>query len=607
VEQFAVDASSSQPRLLLALQAVLSVLDDVQGATFTGTLPGQTVVEALGVEAREALRSVSQALNEMAAQQCDVDPITLQPRAGSVDVFCAGVLQMLDPRVRVDADDAIDTSALNASPQDFLWSRLWSASLVALATASWSGANNELPYSLGDLAHEAVVEMGALEWDPEGNKPYEYAKMCLLCGQPEAAVAHLAERGSVGNPTSALEDAVHLAVAAHHNGLLRTVSPLAVREQPQTGGLLLHAVAVRGNNPAVGTQLYASDDMFFEHGAFALDFTTLLSKFRSARLRQDPSRAAQYFCILGSVGCATAAGAPQFSESQDRNQMLFELLNASHEYDSLIGNVSSDLTPHCNGTLDLVVSNAVYTQLQPADLYRITERAALRAADEGRWLHAYRCQLRACNAAAALSILTTQISNSLLQPDSAERTVWRRYALQFRSSSLGSFPDIAEQAISQGDSDSMARLRASAQPLDGFRYSDCVQVLRKLLAVLDATDAALQSQHSEAIAILDSQHLLPTGSSGDQFWQSVVPTAGSTGSSMGHPALQQAIFAVLQLAAGCFVAQFQAGRSVAGSGTGAARIRVRAAALHSTDSRIACPLSGAQVDELRRLVLPLTQ
>jgi len=620
VKEFASDNSPTQPRslVLLALEGVLGVLHAVQCAPYDGRQPGQAAVQQLSEEQVHALRKVSAAVDALSARGQDVDYMTLQPGSGGTDVFCAAVLQLLDPRVLVDAEDGVDTSAVTASRQDFLWSHLWASSLAALAEAPWVGGDGQPPYTLCDLGHDVVLDMGAQEWDPEGNTPYDFAKVCLLCGQPEAAVSHLAQFGGGSNPHSAVEDAVHLAIAAHHCGLLRTVSPLATRGLPSAGGLLLHPVAVRGNNPASGLQLLSDTaGVFFERGAFALDLTTLLSEFRKERLRGDPSRAAQYFAVLGSVGCAPlpSASTPStastaHSEARDRSQLLFELLNATRAYDSLAGNLSSDLTPQGNGMLDTIAANSTYTQLHAGELLQITARAAQRAGEEGRWMDAYQCHLRACNSAAALNTLLMQLANAVVGSQSAAE--WRDAALQFQRSPLARLADAPSGAVEAAASSGSvrARLQASAVPLDGNRYTDNIAVLSKLISVLSASDAARAGKHADVIAVLDREGLLPSGAASDQFWRRAAAGSGSIAPNsdvLHHPAVRHVLFAVLRLAAHSLVAVYQTGARVAGSAAGSAQHRHRATALLSSAALSSGLITSEQFDELHRILMPVRQ
>ena len=614
VKEFSADGAPSQPRslLLLALEAVLGVLHEVQSGAFDGSMPGQAAVQRLSEEQRTALRKVSTAVDSLAARGHDVDFMTLAPGGGSMDIFCAAVLQLLDPRVLVDAEEGVDTSAVTASRVDFLWSHVWAASLVALAEAPWAGGDGAAPYTLVDLGQDVVMDMGAQEWDPEGTTPYDFAKVCLLCGQPEAAVSHLAQFGSSSNPHCAVEDAVHLAVAAHHCGLLRTVSPLAARGQPTTGGLLLHAVSVRGNDPTAGLQLLSdTGGVFFERGAFALDLTTLLSEFRKERLRGDPSRAAQYFAVLGSVGCAPQSASASGSsdvhcEARDRSQLLFELLNATRAYDSLAGNLSSDLAPQGNGMLDMIAANSAYTQLHVSELLQITARAAQRAGEEGRWMDAYQCHLRACNSAAALNTLVMQLASALVSGNGT--AAWRDAALQFQRSSLARLSDASPAAPVEGSS-AQARMQASAVSLDGNQYSENVAVLGKLLTMLGAADSARSGKHADVVAALDREGLLPSGAADDQFWSRAAGPSNSMASKdvLQHPAVHHALFFALRLASHSLVAMYQAGARMAGSAGGAAQTRARAAALLASGARSSAVLSSEQLDELRRILMPVRQ
>lgn len=606
---------ASPNTLFLAVQAALLVHWDVQSSPYAeGSVPGSAAVAALSPQHIRAVRRVAECLEH--AQGKTVRPSTLEhedvPEGNDIyAVACLTLLAGQVPDFNLEHDSTVDCVDVEQGPSDFLWVRLWAVGQTALITH----LTTDPGYTMTDVATELVLDMGAAYWDPQQQEPYQYARLCLLAGQVEAAVDYIAAHGQAENPGGHLEDAVHLALAAHHYGLLRTVSPLTLRDRQCTVGVTLHAVAVQGNDPAAGRGLFAQREQFFSTGALALDLTTLLTKFRQARLRSEPQRAAQYFSLLGSAGAGGVNSITAREEAKDRAQLLLELLHASPDLGGLVGHMGPDHMPRADGTLNCIAENSAYTCLTPTSLYDILQRAALGAASEGRWQHAFELQLHAGNSASALSILVQRLAALLPETDSSERSQWHAKAHTFQRSALARLADVPGGAAA-GDAGHLvgqgmqARLASTAVPLEGFPYSVVLAVLRTLLKVYEAADMAMSSRHGQALAQLQAAGVLPTPEDGT-FWNRVSRdfSRGSSPDPLQHVAMRKVLFSVLRLAMQCLVAQYTAHVSGAGLSSGAelTALRRSAQALYSISPQATPPLTPSQVDELRRLGSALLQ
>ena len=361
-EGSALDPSRVPREIVEVAAAFVTVMDagaDASGVADTLCRGGAGASVARGLaragamfEALEKDRSAPQA-------SAFVDP-------WQVEVLCLLSGSRGDPE---HADDVVI-----ATEHDYVWHRLWFAITARLAAGgaaaalrSSSAGSNDGEYTLWELG-ETVLGYGSAHFDPRGNRAYSYVEVLLLVGQPEAAVSYLAVRsGSSGgggaspNPR-ALHDAVHLALALSHYGLLRSVPVNALTLNSGGGGVALapgDAAALAACVPSELQEVAESGGLLYalrcpepgEGGArdihpdatrtplLALDLAFLLSIYCARVVPRAPA----------SVSAAYLSLVPQ---RPARTALLASLLVSSRSFNELMGPLSPSLEPSLEaGTL----------------------------------------------------------------------------------------------------------------------------------------------------------------------------------------------------------------------------------------------------------------
>lgn len=187
------------------------------------------------------------------------------------DEYLAKVLLLCGVGAVPEPQDSHLSAFPTQEPAEDLWHQLWFAMLAPLASATAAVLRTRADVELASLPSDPVFSFAdlrastspsdlAAERDPTGENAYETAAELLMRGHPEVAVAHLASRGQPSGPRH-LADALHLALALHFYGLLRTrPSPAALRAANEAAAARARRGGARGEVP-LHAQVYVEAEL----------------------------------------------------------------------------------------------------------------------------------------------------------------------------------------------------------------------------------------------------------------------------------------------------------------------------------------------------------
>lgn len=232
------------------------------GALNIGANAARSAADATAVHARtlaQCLEQMDESADAAAAGAPPAGPLAAvgahgDDYLGKVLLLCAaGAVAEPQHHERLD-------NYPTGEPAEQLWHQLWFAMLAPLSSAVAAKLRTHadvdpasLPsdpvYSFADLRRETAPDAIVGDRDPTGEAAYETAAELLMRGHPEVAVAHLASRGQPAGARH-LADALHLALALHFYGLLRTrPSPGALQAANADAAARVRRAGARGELP----------------------------------------------------------------------------------------------------------------------------------------------------------------------------------------------------------------------------------------------------------------------------------------------------------------------------------------------------------------------
>ncbi|KAH9444949.1 hypothetical protein MJO29_013096 [Puccinia striiformis f. sp. tritici] len=373
-----------------------------------------------------------------------------------------------------------------ASMEDWVWLQL---ALVKETDPNldhpFSGNNNSISsahdrYGLDEFA-QVISKYGESHFDPNGNRPLMYFRVLLMSGQFEKACLFLQQKPHYQ------VDTVHFAIALSYYGLLRISDSAPSSEGPTTSP---KGKSSSSNLPSV-------------------NFARLIYRYTRLFAKSAPEVAVQYLYLI----CLNA-DAPPASLGQNQvtlcHTYIGDLAVETASREEILGDVRNDGT-RIPGMIERDLS-LIKLSNQRDYLETIVKQAAERAFRERRLRDAIRLFNIAEEYDRVIAVINIELGSSLFQPGS--KPVSSRIDEEMDGSGAGSkgatvsltasedIVAVANNVLAHYDRTSTISSRITRKNRD-----TCALLLR-LKTVLDLHE---QGKNEQALTMLDSIDLLPTG------------------------------------------------------------------------------------------------
>ncbi|KAA1064636.1 hypothetical protein PGT21_010162 [Puccinia graminis f. sp. tritici] len=406
---------------------------------------------------------------------------TSHATAANVDPFKHAVYKIIG-RIEIQRKNV---PVAIASMEDWVWLQLVLVKETdpaldhPVSSNNSSISSNHERYGLEEFA-QVISKYGESHFDPNGNRPLMYFRVLLMSGQFEKACLFLQQKPHYQ------VDAVHFAIALSYYGLLR-ISDSA----PSTEG---GASSPKGRSSSMSLP--------------SVNFARLIYRYTRLFAKSAPEVAVQYLYLI----CLNADAPPP---SLGQNQVTLchtyigDLAVETASREEILGDVRNDGT-RIPGMIERDLS-LIKLSNQREYLETIVKQAAERAFRERRLRDAIRLFNIAEEYDRVIAVINIELGSSLFQPGSKPAS--SRIGDETNSAgpkgatvSLTASEDIvavANNVLAHYDRTSTISSRITRKNRD-----TCALLLR-FKTVLDLHE---QGKNEQALAILDSIDLLPTGS-----------------------------------------------------------------------------------------------
>ncbi|OAV94325.1 hypothetical protein PTTG_03009 [Puccinia triticina 1-1 BBBD Race 1] len=371
-----------------------------------------------------------------------------------------------------------------ASMEDWVWLQLVLVKETDPALDHPVSSNNNSissaqdRYGLEEFA-QVIAKYGENHFDPNGNRPLMYFRVLLMSGQFEKACLFLQQKPHYQ------VDAVHFAIALSYYGLLRICDNAPSSEGP--------ASSPKGRSSSISLP--------------SVNFARLIYRYTRLFAKSAPEVAVQYLYLI----CLNA-DAPPASLGQNQitlcHTYIGDLAVETASREEILGDVRNDGT-RIPGMIERDLS-LIKLSNQREYLETIVKQAAERAFRERRLRDAIRLFNIAEEYDRVIAVINIELGNSLFQPGSKPAS--GRIGDEMDGAgpkgatvSLTASEDIvavANNVLAHYDRTSTISSRITRK-----NRETCALLLR-LKAVLDLHE---QGKNEQALSMLDSIDLLPTG------------------------------------------------------------------------------------------------